>query len=369
MAITGFEIDFLPVGEKSASGDAILFRYKEDGEYKIILIDGGHKESDGVKTSDRILKHLRTYYYPDVASDKEMRIDHIICSHPDNDHVGGLQEVMEQCNVTTLWVNDPTDYVTHSNLADESNADSFCKGDADTVTELIEVADGNAINVKSPKQGAQIGPLVVASPSSAFYSNLVKGNLVRQGDERASFKSKFIRAVTKVVSLWSEDKLKDYPATSVCNESSTILYGKLMDEPYHILLTADAGIEALSRAYDYLEEKTGFSSESLTFIQIPHHGGRHNVNVDVLDNLLGKKIPQGNEAKRGISLVSVAKEAADYPKKAVSNAFLTRGYKCFSTRENNSGFTVWHHKGDMPKRKEFSSATPIEYFSEVESVD
>ena len=30
MAISEFEIDSLPVGEKSSSGDAILFKYKEE---------------------------------------------------------------------------------------------------------------------------------------------------------------------------------------------------------------------------------------------------------------------------------------------------------------------------------------------------
>ena len=97
MAITGFEIDFLSVGEKTDSGDAILFRYEENGRYKVILIDGGHKYSDGVKTSDTIMNHMRKYYFPMVASNAEMVIDHIICSHPDNDHVGGLPEIMETC--------------------------------------------------------------------------------------------------------------------------------------------------------------------------------------------------------------------------------------------------------------------------------
>jgi hypothetical protein len=46
MNITGFEIDFLPVGEKSASGDAILFRCIDDnGVYTVILIDGGYAET------------------------------------------------------------------------------------------------------------------------------------------------------------------------------------------------------------------------------------------------------------------------------------------------------------------------------------
>lgn len=370
MTITGYEIDFLAVGEKLSSADALLFRYKENGLFKVILIDGGHKESDGVKTSDTILKHLREYYFPDAKENTEIRIEHIICSHPDSDHVGGLQEIMEKCEVGTFWINNPLNYISKSKLADPTDNDSknnnaFSKAHAETVESLLKVAEEQQIEVDAPLQGKYIGPLLVASPSMEFYQSLVKGELKRRGSEKASFKKAATSAIKMIWAKWDEDALFEFPATSVRNESSTVLYGKVMDKPYRILLTADAGIEALSRAYDYLSENNGFNSESLTFIQMPHHGGRYNVNVEVLDNLLGTKIPQSSGDKRGITIVSVAKEETKNPRSAVKNAFISRGYPCFSTH----GVTVWHCRGDMPKREEFSPVKPLEYSSQVEKIE
>ncbi len=41
----GYEIDFLPVGNGDRSGDAIAMRYGTPNNYKVIVYDGGTKES------------------------------------------------------------------------------------------------------------------------------------------------------------------------------------------------------------------------------------------------------------------------------------------------------------------------------------
>jgi len=40
-----YEIDFLPVGNGDKSGDAILIRWQDNEKYKIMIVDGGTKES------------------------------------------------------------------------------------------------------------------------------------------------------------------------------------------------------------------------------------------------------------------------------------------------------------------------------------
>ena len=360
MVITGFEIDFLPVGEKSASGDAILFRYQEDGKFKTILIDGGHKESGGIKTSETILRHMRDHY-------TDMDIEHIVCSHPDSDHIGGLQEVMEQCKVGTLWVNSPLNYITYGELENDSDSDKFCKGDADKVSNLIEAAEKKGISVAKPLQGTHIGPLTVCSPSREFYKKLVRGELERQSGSQA--RSLVARAIEWISTIWGKDDLYTYPVTSVCNESSTVLFGDPMGNGNKILLTADAGIEALSRSYKYLESN-GISG-SMSFMQMPHHGSRHNVNTEVLDALLGKKTSEYNPEERGCSYASVASETEDpsrndkgYPRQAVINAFTTRGYLCYKT----AGNSIRYFRGNMPRRN-WTALTPIPYSKEVEALD
>src|ERR1700733_13186784 len=86
----GYEIDFLPVG-KEKSGDAILVRYGNlfgtRAEQKVIVVDAGYPE-----TSDLVVKHLADHYNTD-------KIDLMISTHPDQDHIGGLEAVMNKCAV------------------------------------------------------------------------------------------------------------------------------------------------------------------------------------------------------------------------------------------------------------------------------
>ena len=365
MAITGYVIDFLPVGEKSSSGDAILICYKEDGECKLILIDGGHKESDGVKTSDIILRHLRNHYFSAGTENNQMRIEHIICSHPDNDHVGGLQAIMEECNVGTFWINNPLDYTSKSNLAETTDNNAFSRADADTVASLIKVANEQGIAVKAPLEGKCIGPLTVASPSAEFYKALVKGELTRLGGAKASFQNKVKGGNETTPANWNEDVLFEFPATSVCNESSTVLFGTLTHDDRKVLLTADAGIEALYRAYVYLNGELGFQAGALCFMQMPHHGGRRNVNRTILDLLLGPKVARESNKGIGLSIASVASNADGYPKKAVTNAFTTRGYLCSATNGNS----IFYRRGDMLNPYGGSPLTLIRFSNDVEALD
>ena len=370
MAITGFEIDFLPVGTAEKSGDAILFRYKEDEKYKVILIDGGWddavdfwmKSDDGStkengSTSETIIKHMRKHYY---SEEEKMCIDHIICSHPDRDHIEGLLFLIHRCDgglncdVGNVWVNSPDKfdryYIAVAKNKNDEELECFSEKHA-LSQELRYQANKVVIDhvwlplrgggpdldidyVWLPKQGGPvldyvkaIGPLIIASPSEEFYHDLVYGELKRQKSKGGE--------VTP-----DNEGLEDYPKTSLCNESSTVLFGKLMDKQF--LLTADAGIEALSRAYDYLKEEHNFQPGDLDLIQIPHHGSHNNVNATTLNNLLGEIT---NE-KRGKAIVSVAKGAKSLPAQSVIDAFEARGYSCEST----SGTLKWFKCGDMPER-------------------
>ena len=66
------------------------------------------------------------------------------------------------------------------------------------------------------------------------------------------------------------------------------------------------------------------------FVQVPHHGSRHNVTPSVLDMWLGSKQPQGREV--GLAFCSVGSNKDDYPRGQVKNAFMRRGFKVYSTR-------------------------------------
>jgi hypothetical protein len=76
-----------------------------------------------------------------------------------------------------------------------------------------------------------------------------------------------------------------YPTgTNLRNNSSTVTILQVGET--RMLFPADAGVPALERAWSYLASSGGDTSPP-NFVQIPHHGSRHNGSSDVFDLILG----------------------------------------------------------------------------------
>lgn len=75
-----FEVDFLPVGDGSRSGDAIAMRFTrpDTGSLAHVIIDGGY-EDDG----DALVEHFTNVYGVKY-------VDLVVLTHPDADHRGGI---------------------------------------------------------------------------------------------------------------------------------------------------------------------------------------------------------------------------------------------------------------------------------------
>ncbi|HWB27617.1 MAG TPA: MBL fold metallo-hydrolase [Chitinophagaceae bacterium] len=94
------EMDFLPVGENSKSGDAIALRFGtyESAEWKdqtVFVIDGGNATS-----GDALVKHVTEVYKTDT-------VDRVILTHPDGDHASGLRTLVDNSNVGKIWMHRP----------------------------------------------------------------------------------------------------------------------------------------------------------------------------------------------------------------------------------------------------------------------
>lgn len=87
------KIEFINVG----AGDSI---YIETPSGADILIDGGVPEK-GTKVVDCLLKQ-----------EKNMDLEHVISTHPDADHVGGLKEVFKKMKVKKFYYPKDTSYNT-----------------------------------------------------------------------------------------------------------------------------------------------------------------------------------------------------------------------------------------------------------------
>jgi glyoxylase-like metal-dependent hydrolase (beta-lactamase superfamily II) len=159
-----FEVDFLPVGENSCSGDAICLRYgSPQTGYNINIVDGGY-----ASTTEAIVSHLNSFY------GRPTRIDNVVLTHADRDHAAGLVEILERYEVGALWMNRPwlyADQVIHHFHGNWSvpGLISHLRNEYDKLVELETIANRKGIPIYEPLQGAQIGEFVVLAPSRERY--------------------------------------------------------------------------------------------------------------------------------------------------------------------------------------------------------
>lgn len=355
-----YEIDFLPVGEETKSGDAILVRYgdltpgREDQH--VVVVDGGFED-----TASSVIDHLSRYY-------NTSHIDLMISTHPDDDHVRGLVALIDRSDVSVgqLWIHKPWDYsydARNMRLAGVSfrEARSQLEKTVANASALHDAAEAKGIPVAEPFTGRSTADraVVVIGPDRPYYESLLPefgqqtasslGSTIREG--WAAFKAKLGE------SIWNET-LTDEGTTSATNNSSVVTL-LLLDNSY-LLLTGDAGIPALERVTHRLRE-LGIPPGGLRFAQIPHHGSRYNVGPTVLNDLLGG----AGEVDRGAAFVSAAKKGRPrHPAKVTLNAFTRRGYSTAVTE----GRSIQHHQG-APARTGWTPLSPEPLYEEVEVLD
>jgi len=347
-----YEIEFLPVGNGEKSGDAIVVRYGEEDDYKIMVVDGGSKES-GQALVDHIQKYYKTSY-----------VDYVVNTHPDQDHASGLSVVLEELKVGELWIYRPwlntefmTDFFKDGRITEKSLKERFQKAFKYSF-ELEKIAKEKSIKINEPYQGSQIGDFTVLSPSIEWYLDLLleskKTPELQRGFEDNSLLDSLTEEVLKIIEETLDiETLKEDAQTSADNESSVILYANFNGSG--ILLTGDSGIRALNKAYEYHPQL----ADNLKFVQVPHHGSRRNVSPSILNKILGEKGQSNNK----IAFVSASKESTKHPRPIVVNAFIRRGCKVCSTEGN----TIMHYHG-MPNREGWSTVTPLEFKENVEDV-
>ena len=314
------EIDFIGV-ETKKSGDAIPIRYLVNQKKGIHIVDGGYLE-----TGDQIIEHIHTHY-------GDAKIDHVILTHPDQDHANGLRKVLEECEVGALWINRPWLYAEQ--IIDRFPTYNSIKAlqkrlrDAYEPTAILEdIANERRIPIFSPLQGCEIGPFIVLAPSKSRYLDLIVESdktptTAEQTDQSRSslLFNKIKEAASYIKSAWGIESFPD-TGTSSENEMSVVQFARINGK--RILLTADAGKEALAEAANYLEN-IGEQLPGLDLFQVPHHGGRHNLSTEILDRWLGPCLPNYCQTPTWSAVCSSAKLDEAHPKKVVIRAIMHRG--------------------------------------------
>lgn len=360
-----YEIDFLPVGNGERSGDAICMRYGTPGNYKVLVYDGGTKESGA-----KLVEHIRQHY-------GTSHVDYVVCSHPDGDHASGLSVVLENLTVGELWMHRPWEYsadICHyfkdGRITDESLAERL-KDKMAAAYALEELALEKGIPLHEPFRGAVIGAFHVMSPSKDWYVHTLIPDFAKSPEKKqaADVYESILKlyasakdAVAGIAESWGYETLREDVSTSAENESSVVLYGVIADRG--ILLTGDAGVQALSATATYAETHGVSLPNTLKFAQVPHHGSRNNVSPSVLDRLIGPKTHSPVSNTQLTTFASAAKGSETHPRKMVVNGFLRRGAAVMITK----GRSLRHHH-HMGARSGWDAVPSLPFFQEVESWD
>jgi hypothetical protein len=370
-SIIGYEVDFLRVGENSKSGDAIAIRYRlrdasRRERYEVMIVDGGDQ-----KAGQALVDHVRYVY-------KTERVEHVVNTHPDADHCAGLSVVLQDLDVGTLWMHQPWNYAADilARVLDgrhtPNSIEKRLRGKLSAADRLEQIAEENGIPVRSPYRGERIGPFWVLSPDEDWYVDELVPYFKDmpeidedEGDQEHLDEGQLWGKNVKSAADWvSEDWYNEtLPAVAVEprmeNESSVILWGDFNEDK--VLLTGDAGPEALTRALDTLTVSRINPCTNLKLTQLPHHGGRHTVTPTILDRLLGP-IRAPTSRSNVCAVACVAKES-ERPRRVVANAYTRRGARVHTTRDCR-GF--WYRR-DMPERQNVSVQNPLGLFDKVEA--
>lgn len=355
-----FEIDFLDV-ESTKSGDAICVRYTSNGSTYIHVVDGGF-----IDTGDKVVDHINKYYKaPSV-------VNHVVASHNDGDHAGGLRVVLETFDVKALWMLRPWIYseelIPHfSRYTNAANLRKRLREAYSNLAELESIADRRGIPIYEPFQGAKIGAFTVMAPTRERFLNLVvESDKTPEAKEAAmaattTWGDRLTEMVRKVVNLvksaWGEEVFPDEDTSSE-NEMCVVQYASLCGKS--ILLTADTGRQGLQEVIDYAPV-IGLALPGINRFQVPHHGSRRNVTTELLDKILGERLDSDSEKKTFTAIISSAKADEKHPRKVVVRAMHHRGASVVTTEGSN--IRTSHN---APDREGWSAATPLGYPDEME---
>jgi beta-lactamase superfamily II metal-dependent hydrolase len=334
MPYDGLEVDMLSVG----NADCIFVTrwYAASNSWSCVLIDGGN--SGDIDT-------LRSF----LNSRGISRINAVVCTHPHDDHSGGLLELLKDKKIqidsaymhVPQWHINPLDVEkTLRRVAGSAEADSIRKSLA-TAKDLLTAVTARGLTVIEPFAGVKVEFLTVVGPSQEYYEELI-------GEFTDAESIKLIDVRNDLHKVWSalhdhtiedlDTELPADPQTTPENNSSTILAVVQNYDKY--LFTSDAGVPALQKA----AEKYNLSG--CHWMQIPHHGSRRNINPALIKHFSPKSAWVSAEGSK------------KHPRRAVVNAFKAAGSVVFSSHYPTST-NMWIQTGTVPARTGYKPLVPL----------
>ncbi len=363
----GYEVDFLPVGENSKSGDAIAIRFGNlsgsRDEQAVIIIDGGFSE-DG----EKLAKHINDHY-------KTNKVDIVIGTHPHNDHIAGLNFILERMEVGEFWMHKPWDkshinnisrFFSDGRVTNKSISDKLQKS-LNSAKTLEELATDKKIPIIEPFLGLRrdfgFGSIDIVGPTKEYYEELLLLFGATPEPHKSIFEELFQMGkdfLKMIPGTWENETLTNDDGATPENNSSVISLIRVNEKK--MLFTSDAGIPAITNVLDVLEFN-GINHKNIDFVQVPHHGSKRNIGPEVLDRLVGSKLSKDQQDTRIKTVFCSCSQQGEpkHPSKKVTNAFKRRGGPVIVTKGKILCYSV-----NAPARVGYVSAVPLPFYSEVE---
>ncbi len=313
------EIDMLSVG----NADAIIVRLSNDSDEQVILIDAGHSGD-----ADAIIKHISEW------TTRKNRVDLLICTHPHDDHIGGVSNVLDNLKVGCVLIHEPEVFLRQLDSLRSSVSSKETKratASLQGLSDVMQKIKDLEIKHRQPFAGVRYellegAVLEIVGPSEDFYAGLAT-HLKSDSSIKAS------KDAAEVV-----DEVDD---TSPYNNSSVITLLTYGDDDMKYLFTADAG----PLAFDSVLESAEIDLASLRWMQIPHHGSRSNLNSDLIQHFSPKTAFVSAKGGDGI-----------HPSPDVIQLFKRRKTKVYGTYKGGSK----RHSPDAPSRPGWNTARELD---------
>lgn len=273
MIRTQTELNILP----AYNGDSILIKtYDEKGNEFIILIDGGTPSTFEYS----LKKHLKTL----------TRIDLLVLTHIDSDHIGGLinffkNSIIDKIEICEIWYNQPDidfyDQKTDKALISVPQAEDWKtlikQKKSDVLIKEITTENG-IININGLE-------FTILSPTKAIKNKLYEVWLKEKNKpKKLALKSQIsISTSDYSKSLDELNKIDFKPEKSINNDiynASSISF-KLKCLDISFLLLADSRPEVISNSLRDLGYSVMTPLE-VNFVKISHHGSLNNTSQELL---------------------------------------------------------------------------------------
>lgn len=373
----GYEIDYLPVGEKpeDKNGDAIAMRFWDTtpDDSRVITIDGGTRDSGA-----NLVGHIKKYY-------GTSKVDIALLTHPDADHASGIRDILEQMDVGALLSFIPWDHANEImpvvQRADfrvtASSIEKQLKDAFPAAIEAIEMARKKSIEVIEPfarnasiklnetTQAHLLGPTYDAYLNKWLpYYDCLPTQPTRQVSLLETLLKTAERAVKWVTETWDKELLVDPAPDEVNAENNSSVIFALTQGDKRFLFCGDAGVPVLADAL-VLGNTSGLPASGYTFLHVPHHGSRHNLGPSLLNIMFGPPKATQDSITTRVAFVSATKGDPKHPSRRITNALNRRSVKVIAT----DGTAKRHSSSDAPVRPGWVPATPILFSSTFEDIE